>query len=218
VRLEELVRRFGASRAEPVTMGHSGASVIRLERGSEVLYWKSAAGGVDDEADRLTWLATTDVPCPRVVDRGNGWMLTTAMAGRDAAQPWPAADRPAVLTAMVEGLRRMHALDAISCSFVSPFPVGPGPAVVTHGDYCCPNVLVDPETLRFTGVLDVGRLGVGDPYADLSMAMMMLAGDLNAQYGGLPAAREVITTYGGDPEDPRIDHYIALDQSGSLER
>ena len=76
--------------------------------------------------------------------------------------------------------------------------------VVAHGDYCCPNVFVDPATLRPTGVLDVGELGVGDPRIDLAAVMVTLAGGMNPQYGGRPAYEYVCRRYGADPDDERI--------------
>jgi kanamycin kinase len=206
VDLNALRDRFGAGSAEPVHVGCSGATVVRLDRGSERLYYK-AGPGVDVEADRLAWLNETGFPCPRLVDCGNNWLLTTELAGRDASQPWPAAERPAVLAAIADGLR---ALDQLTdCPFSSPFP-GDG-AAVTHGDYAAPNVFIDPTTLRFSGVLDLGRLGTGDRYLDLALMFSSLRGDLNPQYGGLAAARRFVELYGGDPDDPRIEHYITLD-------
>ena len=86
--LDSLADRFGASSAEPIHIGCSDATVIRLERSGEALFYK-AGEGVAESADRLEWLIGTGIPCPRVLDRGNGWMLMSELAGRDAAQPWP---------------------------------------------------------------------------------------------------------------------------------
>jgi aminoglycoside phosphotransferase len=209
VDLDTLQNRFGATSAEPVQVGCSGATVVRLDRGPERLYYKAGAG-VSDEADRLAWLGSAGFSCPQIVDRGNNWLLTTELPGRDASQDWQAADRPAVLAAIADGLR---ALDQLSgCPFPSPFP-GTGDAV-THGDYAAPNVFIDPTTLRFAGILDLSRLGAGDRYLDLALMFKSLRGGLNPQYGGLTAARRFVELYGGDPDDPRIEHYITLDDSG----
>jgi aminoglycoside phosphotransferase len=211
VDLDNLVDRFGASSAEPVHLGMSGATVVRLRRAGETLYYKEGQG-VDDEADRLVWLGGTGFPCPRVVDRGNNWVLSTELPGRDASQLWAARDRPAVLAAMADGLRDLHSLKD-DCPFTSPFP---GAAeVVTHGDYCAPNVFIDPETLRFTGMLDLSRLGTGDRYVDVALMYSSLSGELNPQYGGPPGARVFAESYGADPDDPRISQYIDLDNSGA---
>ena len=114
-----------------------------------------------------------------------------------------------MLTAIADGLR---ALDELTdCPFSSPFP-GAGDAV-THGDYAAPNVFIDPSTLRFTGILDVSRLGAGDRYLDLALMFKSLRGELNPQYGGLPAAHHFVETYGADPDDPRIAYYIDLDNA-----
>jgi kanamycin kinase len=208
VDLNALVDRFGAGSAEPIHLGNSAATVVRLRRHSEHLFYK-AGPGVDDEADRLAWLGATGFPCPRIVDRGNNWLLTAELAGRDASQPWPAAERPAVQQAIADGLRSLHELTG--CPFSSRFPGARD--VLTHGDYAAPNVFIDPETLRFTGVLDLSRLGMGDRYVDLALMHKSLSGGLNPQYGGPPAARRFVEAYGGDPDDPRIAYYIDLDNS-----
>jgi kanamycin kinase len=204
--------RFGASGAEPIHGGHSEATVVRLERRSEFLYYKQGII-LQDEADRLEWLSGTGFPCPRVVDRGDNWMLTTELAGRDVSDDdWPAADHPAVLAAIATGLRELHALS--DAPFSSPFPGKP--EVVTHGDHAAPNVFIDPVTLQFSGMLDVGKLGMGDRYVDLALMYKSLANGLNPQYGLVPAARFFVEQYGGDPDDPRIPYYIGLDDSDSF--
>ncbi|WP_411035753.1 APH(3'') family aminoglycoside O-phosphotransferase [Shinella sp. BYT-45] len=48
--------------------------------------------------------------------------------------------------------------------------------VVCHGDPCMPNFMVDPATLRCTGVIDLGRLGTADRHADLAL-MLANAGE-----------------------------------------
>jgi len=195
-------------------MGMSGASVHRLVRpGRAALFVKQ--GDESDlvaEAARLLWLASVGFGCPSVVDAGPGWMLTAELRGRDAAQAWAAHERDRVLDAFADGLLALHALDASACPFATRYPahaLSTG-LVVTHGDFCCPNVLIDPESLTFTGVLDVGWLGVGDAYIDVATTVMTLGGDLNPQYGGAAAVERVLRRVGADLADPRIADYLAF--------
>lgn len=211
VELGDVQRRFHTGTPELVTHGLSPAQTYRLPRGGGqgVLWLKRSReeepAALDAEADRLEWLAATAVGCPDVVGRGPGWFVTTELPGRDAAQDWPPEHRFAVLDAMVEQLHQLHSLDVAGCPFPTGYPVDErgDRLVVTHGDYCCPNVFVDPVTLRPTGVLDVGELGVGDPRIDLAAVMVTLAGGLNPQYGGRNAYEYVCRRYGADPDDER---------------
>jgi aminoglycoside phosphotransferase len=84
--------------------------------------------------------------------------------------------------------------------------------VVCHGDLCLPNVLLDPDTLRVTGLIDVGRLGRADRYADLALATRSIASAQNPQYGVHHADR-YLTHYGVEQADTnRVTFYRLLDQ------
>jgi aminoglycoside phosphotransferase len=84
--------------------------------------------------------------------------------------------------------------------------------VVCHGDACLPNVLVDPETLTVTGMIDVGRLGVADRHLDLALAVRSVSDtSLNPAYG--PGVVDAVLTAYGRPADPRrISFYRLLDE------
>lgn len=84
--------------------------------------------------------------------------------------------------------------------------------VVCHGDLCLPNVLLDPDTLAVTGLIDVGRLGCADRYADLALATRSISSTQNPQYGVLHADR-YLTRYGVDQVDTdRVTFYRLLDE------
>lgn len=75
-----------------------------------------------------------------------------------------------------------------------------------------PNFMVDPRTLRCTGLIDLGRLGTADRYADLAL---MTA---NARETWETAEQErcawamLFDTLGiADPDSPRLDFYLRLD-------
>jgi aminoglycoside phosphotransferase len=84
--------------------------------------------------------------------------------------------------------------------------------VVCHGDLCLPNVLLDPDTLTVTGIIDVGRLGRADRYADLALVTRSIASAQNPQFGVHHADR-YLTRYGIEQADTnRTTFYRLLDQ------
>jgi len=83
--------------------------------------------------------------------------------------------------------------------------------VVCHGDLCLPNVVLDPDSCRVTGVIDTGRLGVADRWADLALATRSLDSDLNPQYGA-GAADRFLSRYGVTPDPGKNDFYRLLDE------
>jgi kanamycin kinase/aminoglycoside 3'-phosphotransferase-2 len=74
--------------------------------------------------------------------------------------------------------------------------------VVCHGDLSAPNVLVDPDDLTLTGLVDLGRLGVADRHQDLALLTRSLGGDdvdlllsTYARRTGVPADRDRLAWY-----------------------
>jgi len=171
-------------------------TVWRLEGGDGAVYVKRAAA-LAGERDRTAWLFGR-LPVPEVIGLfhayGDDWLLTRALPGVPLSNKsigW----EPALLARRFgEILRDIHALDATGCPFGEP---GPG-RVLIHGDYCLPNVLVDGD--RLSGLVDVGRSGLGDPRTDLA------AGVWTLQYNFGPGhAREFLEAYGAPP---MTDHAI----------
>jgi len=169
----------------------SWAGVVwRLEGETAVVYVKRAAD-LKAEYERTVWLAGR-LPVPEVLglyhELGDDWLLTRAMPGlplSDAALGWPPAR---VAVRLGEILREVHSVDAAGCPFGKRAPGH----VLIHGDYCLPNVLVDDG--RFSGLIDVGRAGLGNPLDDLA------AGVWTLQYNFGPGhAREFLDAYGFPP-------------------
>jgi aminoglycoside phosphotransferase len=220
-----LRRRYGQREWAPVTMGCSGARVFR---GTEVHVKVAAVADLAAERTALDWLSGTGIPAPRVVEYGavDGyeWLATTTVPGRSAAEEWPAHQRKAVIRAVAGALRALHAVPVAGCPLDRRLavrlaeigddvghPPGTEDPVVCHGDFCLPNVLLDPETTTVTGILDVARLGVADRYTDLAlMARSIGSAELNPQYG-LSFVDEFLAAYGGvSLDDGRIAYYQLL--------
>ena len=91
--------------------------------------------------------------------------------------------------------------------------VGREEPAVCHGDYCLPNVLIDPDTFAVTAIVDVGRLGVADRYVDVALMTQSLTNTtLNPQFGAAYADR-FMYRYGELPADQqRIELYRLLDE------
>lgn len=80
--------------------------------------------------------------------------------------------------------------------------------VLTHGDYCLPNILIDPITLEVNGFIDLGRCGVSDRYLDLGIAMNTLDHNFGPGYEQI-----FFEAYGLEEVDQsRIKFYQMLDE------
>jgi kanamycin kinase len=264
--LETLRERFRGRPWVPVTLGLSGARVWRID-GHPTFYVKTTehaevgdtGAALTAEAERLIWLATQGIRVPEVVEAGSdqqfAWLVTTALVGRTAADPWPEAQRAAVVDALADIALSLHALPVEACPFDRRLPVAIAEAlraaeegrvdlddldaeragataaelvdalvrtrpvvedpVVCHGDFCLPNVLLDPETLALAGFVDVGRAGVADWHTDIALITRSISHEMNNQFPPEYANRltERYTAATGAMIDPdRIAFYRLLDE------
>lgn len=80
--------------------------------------------------------------------------------------------------------------------------------VFTHGDYCLPNILIDPESMKLSGIIDMGRAGIADRYLDLALAARSLPRNFGP--GWEPLLWEA---YGLETVDvAKIEFYQLLDE------
>lgn len=80
--------------------------------------------------------------------------------------------------------------------------------VFTHGDYCLPNILLDPALSQVNGFIDLGRAGIADRYQDLALAARSLTYNFGAEWVPL-----LFREYGLDPIDySKIKFYKLLDE------
>jgi aminoglycoside phosphotransferase len=78
--------------------------------------------------------------------------------------------------------------------------------VVTHGDYCMPNVLFG-EDLTLTGFIDLGRAGVADWHSDVALATRSIERNLGKSF-----VEPFYKRYGKQPDVDRLGYYLMLDE------
>ncbi len=84
--------------------------------------------------------------------------------------------------------------------------------VICHGDPCMPNFMVDPHTLRCTGMIDLGRLGTADRYADLALMIANARESWETAEQEGHAAAVLFETLGvAAPDAARLEFYLRLD-------
>lgn len=84
--------------------------------------------------------------------------------------------------------------------------------VVCHGDPCMPNFMVDPQSLQCTGLIDLGRLGTADRYADLALMAANAEENWTTQDQGERAFAVLFETLDiASPDRERLAFYLRLD-------
>jgi streptomycin 3"-kinase len=83
--------------------------------------------------------------------------------------------------------------------------------VVCHGDLCLPNILVDPASGQVTSLLDLGRLGRADPYADIALLLATAREPWRDEAMARRADHEFAEIYGTELDPERQDFYLRLD-------
>lgn len=80
--------------------------------------------------------------------------------------------------------------------------------VFVHGDYCFPNVILQPDTLAINGFIDWSRGGVADRYQDLALAVRSIGRNVGERW-----IAPFYEAYGLEKVDARkIRFYQLLDE------
>ncbi len=89
----------------------------------------------------------------------------------------------------------------------------PQDRVVTHGDFCLPNLFTDGK--GFTGFIDVGRAGAGDRWMDLALGWRSLKHNSDGHYGATYPdidPDDLFRAAGVPKDEEKLRYYILLDE------
>lgn len=177
------------------------------------------------EVDRLRF-AEQYTPVPSVLsfemfDIGQ-LLVTEAMNGVSVISDLGKQNPAKAATALGMGLRQFHTrIPVEQCpyewniesrtavlepkereQFLSSAP--PEDLVVCHADACAPNTLMD-SNCQFIGHVDLGMMGIGDRWADLSIAALSTLWNFGPGFEHL-----VYEGYEIDPDTEKIEYYRRL--------
>ncbi|WP_058954759.1 aminoglycoside 3'-phosphotransferase [Kocuria rhizophila] len=176
-----------------------------------------------DEAERMRWIQGRH-PAPTVVelvaDGGEEVLLTQVLPGESAVSARWREHPNTALQALGAGLRELHDVAVDDCPFAWDIDsrirlagadarvLGDAPdvdrLVLCQGDPCAPNTLPARDG-SFLAHVDLGRLGVADRWADLSVMSMSLAWNCRAYDESV-----FWRAYGVEPDPQRIGYYREL--------
>lgn len=156
------------------------------------------------------WLAD---PATAVTAIGSGLRRMHERLPADACPfTWTAAERVADARrradrGLIDPRRWHHEHRHLSVGAALELMADPPPVdrpVVCHGDACAPNTLLGGDG-RVVGHVDLGLLGLADPWADLAVASWSTCWNYGDGW-----EEELLSAYGVDPEPGRLAYYRLL--------
>ena len=160
--------------------GLSGAKTILFD--SCVLKIQESGPRSDREVQAMQWLKGK-LPVPEVLyhaDRdGMSYTLMTRLKGRMLCDPQILHNRNRLLKSAAAALKMLWSVDVSDCPFREEGQGIPG-AVLSHGDFCLPNILADNSGI--TGFLDLGYCTVGTKHADVETCIESLESNLTGKF------------------------------------
>lgn len=86
--------------------------------------------------------------------------------------------------------------------------------VLSHGDFCLPNIFINDD--KFSGFVDIGRMGVADRYQDIALCYRSLKHNFSGKFGGKSYEgydeNMFFDALGIEPDFEKIRYYILLDE------
>lgn len=141
--------------------------------------------------------------------------LTDCPFRRDLASIVPQAMENAeagrVDTSDFDAARHGWTREQLTSALLASVPAGED-LVVAHGDFCAPNILLDPVTLEVTGLVDLGRLGVADRHQDLALFERSVSDQSLNPHLGPRLATDFLIAYGAQMRPESVAFYRLLDE------
>lgn len=85
--------------------------------------------------------------------------------------------------------------------------------VLTHGDYCLPNLFL--EDWELSGFLDLGRSGAGDKWTDIAILWRSLRDNFGGHYGEAAEGfhpDELFEALGMEKDEEKLNYYLLMDE------
>jgi len=181
-----------------ITRAVPGVPAHRLDAPALQRAWPSVAATVR----ALHALATERCP----FDRGLEQMMTLARA--------TVAEDRVIVEFLPEALQHTppaQILEQIEGELPKRLAQERAQLVVCHGDLCLPNILVDPSTDQVNALIDLGRLGTADPYADIALLLATARSTWPHEETARRADQDFAEEYETELDPDRQDFYLRLD-------
>lgn len=160
--------------------------------------WPSITGTVR----QLHELSTDDCPFRR--DLARMFALAREVVARDAVEP-------DFLPVEQQGTPPAELLARLEPRLEERLAEEPADTVVCHGDLCLPNIVLDPDTLEVSGLIDLGRLGLADRHADLALLLASSRETWPDETEARAADEAFAGRYGHPLDADRLRFYLHLD-------
>ncbi len=86
--------------------------------------------------------------------------------------------------------------------------------VLSHGDYCLPNVFINEG--KISGFIDLGDTGIGDKWRDIALCYRSLIHNFDGTFGGKVyenfSPELLFEKLGIEPNRKKLEYYILLDE------
>lgn len=175
------------------SIGCSGAKVILFD--SCVLKIQKESKESKRELEAMIWLKGK-LPVPDVIYHcekdGMSYILMTRLKGKMLCDPLILHNRNRLMKTAAAALKMLWEVDISDCPFKEE---GGSDAVLSHGDFCLPNIFADNKGI--TGFIDLGYCTVTKKQADIDTCIESLEANLTGRFSD------------GTPESP-LDREVFL--------